>query len=87
SKVTLTLPSRFGGAALPPPAKLENPFGSFTSAFSQTRTQSGDTIQFNRLLDLKSNLIQPANYASFRDFGEAVDNQDRLRLTGTGGGQ
>ena len=74
----LTLPARFASAALPAAVNLENQFGRFSSKFSQ----SGSEISFDRIMYLKAALIQPANYAAFRAFGEAVDNQDRLRLTG-----
>jgi len=78
TSVKLTLPARFGSASLPPAVNLQNQFGRFSSTFSQT----GSQITFDRIMYLKAALIQPANYAAFRAFGEAVDNQDRLRLTG-----
>jgi hypothetical protein len=78
TSVKLTLPARFGSAALPPAVNLENQFGRFSSKFSQSASE----ISFDRVMYLKAALIAPANYGAFRAFGEAVDNQDRLRLTG-----
>lgn len=83
TKVTLDLPARFGAVSLPPAAKLENPFGRFTSSFSQSPATGGTRIEFDRLFYLKANLIQPRDYPAFRTFAEAVDTQDRLQLTGT----
>jgi len=82
TQVTMTLPARFGVATLPAAAKLENPFGRFTSTFSESAAGEGTRIQFDRLFYLKANLVPATNYAAFRSFAEAVDQQDRLRLTG-----
>ena len=82
TQVTLTLPARFGAAALPAAATLENPFGRFSSTFSESKAGAGTRIQFHRLFFLKANLVGTKDYAAFRSFAEAVDQQDRLRLTG-----
>jgi len=79
TKLSLMLPAKFADAKLPAAVNLENPFGRFTSTFSL----ADGKLDFNRLLFLKADNIAPDAYPAFRSFGEAVDNQDRLRLTGT----
>ncbi|MGH9476561.1 MAG: DUF3857 domain-containing protein [Terriglobales bacterium] len=78
TSVKITLPARFGAPNLPAPAHLDNTFGRFSSNFAQ----QGNTLEFHRTLFLKANRIEPAQYGNFRTFAEAVDTQDRLRLTG-----
>jgi len=79
TNVAVTLPARFAGVELPPDAHIDNAFGSFSAGY----TDQGGKIVFNRSLELKPNLIPPNQYDAFRNFGESVDNQDRLRITGT----
>ncbi|MGH9480857.1 MAG: hypothetical protein ACRD1L_02095 [Terriglobales bacterium] len=84
TRVSLDLPARFGSASLPPAAKLENPYGRFTSSLTQSPAPGGGThLQFDRLFFLRANLVPPGDYPAFRAFAEAVDTQDRLQLTGT----
>ncbi|MGH9487642.1 MAG: DUF3857 domain-containing protein [Terriglobales bacterium] len=78
TNLNITLPAKFGAATLPPAAHLSNQFGTFNSSF----TQQGTTLEFHRKLSLKANRIAPSGYGNFRSFAEAVDNQDRLQLTG-----
>jgi hypothetical protein len=75
----IKLPAKFGHVQLPPDAQVSNGFGSFQASY----TGKNGEIIFNRRLELKPNLIQPSQYKDFRSFGETVDNQDRLRITGT----
>lgn len=79
TKLSISLPARYADAKLPAAVRLENSFGRFTSTF----TLADGKLDFNRLLFLKAANIAPDAYPAFRAFGEAVDNQDRLRLTGT----
>lgn len=78
-QLSVKLPARFGNIELPPDAHIDNVFGSFNASY----TAKDGEIDFTRRMDLKPNLIQPNQYAAFRTFGESVDNQDRLRITGS----
>lgn len=82
TQVTLTLAPKFGKPTLPAGANVATQYGTFSSQFSQTATLTGDQIRFSRLLDLRASLVPPSGYAAFRSFGEVVDNQDHLRITG-----
>ena len=79
TQVAVTLPARFAGVELPPDAHINNAFGSFSASYAD----HGGKIVFDRSMELKPNLIPPNQYDAFRNFGESVDNQDRLRITGT----
>ena len=82
TQVTLKLAPKFGKPVLPQSANVSTQYGTFSSQFSTAPTLTGTQIHFNRLLDLRANLIPPSGYGAFRSFGEVVDNQDHLRITG-----
>ncbi|MGH9520804.1 MAG: hypothetical protein ACRD2D_14185, partial [Terriglobales bacterium] len=82
TRVTLTLAPKFGKPALPQSANVATQYGTFSSQFSLAATLTGTQLHFSRMLDLRANLVPPSGYGAFRSFGEVVDNQDHLRITG-----
>ncbi len=79
AKIDVQLPGRFQLAAAPSSVHIENGFGRFDANY---RLQ-GQTVHLDRTLFLNANVIPTGQYGQFRQFGESVDNQDRLRIGGS----
>ena len=77
--VRVHLPPPFRQPQAPAPVDLQNAFGRFHAAF---RLQ-GQDLTFDRSVALGAASIAPGDYPAFRLFGEQIDNQDRLQVSGT----
>lgn len=79
AKIDVQLPVRFRLAAAPASVHVENGFGRFDANYSL----KGQTIHLDRTLFLNANVVPTGQYNQFRQFSESVDNQDRLRISGS----
>ncbi|MGH9505496.1 MAG: DUF3858 domain-containing protein, partial [Terriglobales bacterium] len=79
TQITVTLPPNLASPATPGNLNLTSPFGTFHASY-QVR---GGQLILDRSILLGANYIEPAQYPAFRQFGQAVDSQDHLPITGT----
>lgn len=79
TQITVTLPPNMASPATPGNLNLTSPFGTFHASY-QVR---GGQLILDRSILLGANYIEPAQYPAFRQFGQAVDSQDHLPITGT----
>ncbi len=83
STLRYKLPAGWNVDALPPPVEIERPFASYSL---QWRQDGNDVVVERRLLR-RSPRIEPAEYAEFREFVQAVDVADERVVALRRGGE
>lgn len=79
TRVMVTLPANLTAPATPGDLNLTSPFGSFQAIYQV----QGSRLTLQRSISLGADYILPSQYPAFRHFGQAVDSQDHLPITGT----
>jgi len=77
--VRIRLSAPFLQPQAPAPVDLQNAFGRFHAVYQV----KGQELTLDRSVALSAASIAPGDYPAFRQFGEQIDNQDRLQVTGT----
>jgi transglutaminase-like putative cysteine protease/tetratricopeptide (TPR) repeat protein len=73
---TIRLPPGASVLEVPPPVRLEGPFGRFEYAI----TAQGNTLAVRRVTVLSRDRVPPAEYGAFREFCQAVDDAVARRI-------
>jgi hypothetical protein len=72
----IRLPPGASVLEVPPPVRLEGPFGRFEYAI----TAQGNTLAVRRVTVLSRDRVPPAEYGAFREFCQAVDDAVARRI-------